>query len=61
MHAKLNRFNHVPHGLVFCTSSISEVLTHIDMAIQFGEDADVKMRDEPEPEDADDDDGDNGA
>eukprot|EP00798_Chlamydomonas_sp_ICE-L_P009786 gene9787-7670_t len=34
--------------------SIGEVLTHIDMAIQYGEDADVKIRDEPDEEPADD-------
>lgn len=33
---------------------VAAVLAHIDHAIQFGEDADVKIRDEPEPDDGDD-------
>lgn len=33
--------------------SIGDVLAQIDHSIQFGEDADVKIRDEPEPPDLD--------
>ena len=38
--------------VVFC--SIEEVLYHIDNAIQYGEDADVKIRDFEAPEGDDD-------
>lgn len=38
----------------YCCCSIEEVLHHIDNSIQYGEDADVKVRDFEGPEDNDD-------